>query len=430
MIVALLGLYVIIIMIRPMDWWEPVFNWQFVSIGAILTGLVGAPTLMRRFKTVWQQVPQLKIALLFWFGLILSFASKLNFTGTLLVFQEFGKVIFFFVLLLILVENLRGVNTLLLALQVGIIFWAIHAILQHNTGFGFGNKPPSRRIHSVTGEEIFQARAFGTFDDPNDLCLILVVGIPLFYVLFKTGANPLQKLFAVSGAILCPYAAWCTNSRGGVIAAFGMIGAFVIVSMRGIKRYLTVGFAFGIVSVLAPSRFSGGGGMSGRDRSELWGDGLNMFKSNPLFGVGYGQFQEVTSRAQIAHNSFINTLAEGGLVGYLPFFLLLYLTMLHLRRLINQKQIISKNDRQLLSGVFAAQAGDFTAMYFISRQYQHILYALLAITIVVTYLISHKYDLQDLVFGPVKKDIRTGLLLGLGSIVVLWITVRIANQIG
>ena len=428
--VFLLGVYIIIIMIRPMEWWEPVTGWSLINIGAIATGLVGAPVLLNRFRVIWRQIPQLKLAILFWFALMLTFASHIYLGGIMLVFQEFGKVIFFFVLLVVLVENLNGVNTLVWSLQIGILFLAVHAILQHNTGVGFGGKLPSRRPNELTGEISYQARAFGTFDDPNDLCLLLVVGIPLFYVLFKIGANPIQKVFAILGCTLSAYGAWCTNSRGGVVAAFGMIGAFVLVRIRGFKRYLTAGFAFSVVTVLAPSRFGGGGGVIGKDRSALWGDGLDMFKHNPIFGVGYHEFIDNTDRHQVAHNSFVHTLAEGGLVGYLPFFLLLYLTMVQLRRLINEKQIISKQDYQILSGVFAALAGDFTGMYFISRQYQHIFYTLLAISITLTYLISKKYDLHSSIFGQTRRDVRMGMVFGLGSIVAMWITIRIANMLG
>ena len=430
MIVYLLGLYLLIIIIRPMDWWEPLREWPLINVGAMLIGLVGAPTLLSRFRMIWKQVPQLKITLLFWLGLMLSYASQFYFGGILLVFQDFGKVVFFFVLLLILVDTFQGANTLLLSLQVGVVFLAIHSILQHNTGVGFGGMLPLPRVNALTGELTFQAQAFGTFNDPNDLCLMLVVGIPLFYVLLKTGTNPIQKLFAILGIILSAYGAWCTNSRGGVVAAFGMVGTFVIVRMRGVKRYLTAGIGFCVVTVLAPSRFGGGSGLVGKDRSELWGDGLDMFKSHPLFGVGYRAFEDYNDRHQVAHNSYVHTLAESGLVGYLSFFLLLYLTMAYLRRLINQKQIISRNENQVLSGVFTALAGDFTGMYFISRQYQHVFYALLAISIVLTYLISTKHDLRRHVFGPVKKDVRMGLLWGLGSIIVMWISVRIVNAIG
>ena len=427
MIIFLLGLYLVIIIIRPMDWWEPVQDWQLVNYGAIALGLIGAPTLLSRFRVIWRQVPQLKIMVLFLIGLMLSYASHLKIGSTLMVFQDFGKVVVFFILLLVLTENLKSVNMLLMALQIGVMFLAIHAILQHHTMAGFGGKPPSPRTSS-TGEISYQARAFGTFDDPNDLCLMLVVGMPLFYSLFKTSTNPIQKIFTLVGAGLSAYGAWCTNSRGGVIAAFGMIGAFVLIRLTGVKRYLAAGFGFGIVTLLAPSRF-GGGALVGKDRSLLWGQGIEMFKSNTLFGVGYGTFADLSDNHLVAHNSFVHTLAEGGLVSYLPFFLLLYLTMVYLRRLLNQKQIISRTDHQILTGVFAALAGDFTAMYFISRQYQHILYALLAIAIMLTYLTSRKYDLYNHVFGPVKKDIRMGLLCGLGSIVVLWITIRIVNQI-
>ena len=429
MISLLLGLYILVIMIRPMDWFEPIFQWPLVNIGAIGIGLVGAPTLLRRSRIIWQQVPQLKISFLFLVGLMLSYVSHLNIYGAMMVFQEFGKVLFFFILMLVLVKNYQGFNTLLIAILIGVMFLAVHSILQHNTGVGFGGKLPSARgINAETGEIQWQARAFGTFDDPNDLCLMLVVGIPLFFISFITSANPIQKLFAVSGIALSSYGAWCTNSRGGVIAACGMIGAFVLVSMRGIKRYLTAVFGFGVVTLLAPSRF-GGGAFAGQDRSILWGQGLEMFKSNPLFGIGYGLFQDYANEHHVAHNSYIHILGEAGLFGYLPFFLLLYLTMVHLRRLIARKQVLSKKDYHILLGIFAALAGDFTAMYFISRQYQHILYTLLAVAIVATYLISVKHGLQKDIFGSIRKDVRMGLLYGLGSVVVLWVTIRAVNMI-
>ncbi|MEI8012923.1 MAG: O-antigen ligase family protein [Candidatus Omnitrophota bacterium] len=430
MAVGILALYILLELIRPMDWWEPMRLWPIINICAIATALIGMPSITARFKTIWNQIPQMKIALWFFAATVLSFLPQFYMGGMLYTFQNFGKVIFFFVLFLIIVKQTKEERLLIWLLLLGIIWLSIHAILQQRTGFGFGGKPPSPRgINPETGETIWQSRAYGTFDDPNDLSLILVVGIPLFIMqVFMTG-NPVQKIVGIVGAGLAAYGTWCTNSRGGIVALLGMLGAFVFVRMKGIKRYLVGGIGGAIIMVLAPARF-GSSGLSGRDRSILWGDGIAMFERSPIFGVGFGRFPDNASRPQVAHNSYVHVLAELGLVGYLPFFLLIYLTIIQLRRLIDMKRLISKNDYFLLTGLFAGLAGQLVAMYFISRQYQSILFINLALAIGTIYIISRDYNLLQSVYGQTRQDIRHGVFLGLGSIPVIWVTILLSNKVG
>ena len=101
MAVVLLAFYILLELIRPMDWWEPMRLWPIINILAIVTGLLGVPSLTERFKTVWNQIPQIKIALWFFAATVLSFIPQFYMGGMLDAFQNFGKVIFFFVLLLI-----------------------------------------------------------------------------------------------------------------------------------------------------------------------------------------------------------------------------------------------------------------------------------------------------------------------------------------
>jgi putative inorganic carbon (HCO3(-)) transporter len=53
--------------------------------------------------------------------------------------------------------------------------------------------------------------------------------------------------------------------------------------------------------------------MSAHNRIESWGEGLQMFRSRPLFGVGFGRYTDFNFL--VAHNSFVHTLAETGLFG-------------------------------------------------------------------------------------------------------------------
>jgi O-antigen ligase len=424
---VLLAIYIALFLIRPMDWWGPLLGVELVTFAAIALFFVGLPTILPRLPRVWKDVPQLKMGLLFLLGTILSWASKFWFGGALTAFQSIGKLIFFFGLIILLV-NTRQDYRLLLWTFLGCAVWmAIHAMLQQHQGYGFGGKPPLWRVRNrQTGEGVQQAIAFGTFEDPNDLCLVFVTSIPLFYTQYKTISNPIWKAISLAGLASVAYGAYCTNSRGGVVGAFGMVVAYTVARTKGIRRYLIAAVAVSLVTIVAPSRF--GAGMADRGRAVVWGDGLAMFKSNPLFGIGYGDFTTYSEEHLVAHNTYIHTLAELGLAGYLPLFLIIYLTMAQLRRTINQKQNISPQDQTLLTGIFAALSGYLTGMYFISRQYQHILYFILSLSIIAVYIICSERNLREVVFGQIKKDLRNGLLWGLGSIAVMWVTVRLANM--
>ena len=63
MAIFILAAYMISILIRPMDWWEPLLGYELVTVGAVLILLVGFPQLLARFPVLWKRVPQLKTAI-------------------------------------------------------------------------------------------------------------------------------------------------------------------------------------------------------------------------------------------------------------------------------------------------------------------------------------------------------------------------------
>ena len=65
-------------------------------------------------------------------------------------------------------------------------------------------------------------------------------------------------------------------------------------------------------------QFTGGRGISassGSDRTSLWGQGLGLLRSHPLFGVGFDQMASFTDAHLTAHNSVVVCAAELGLFG-------------------------------------------------------------------------------------------------------------------
>ena len=431
----LISFYIVTILVRLQDWWSPVLNWQLVTFASAATALFGFPELMARWPFVWNRIPQMKAAIAFLVGVVLSFLSKFWLAGMWLAFQEMGKVIFFFMMILILIKRMTDYKILLWTVVLCLSWLGIHSIMQLHTGYGFGHKEALYRVRkeydegdNVVRVYVRQSMAFGTFEDPNDLCTALIFAIPLFYVLYKTAANPLQQAVCLAGVATCAYGAYATNSRGGVVAIFGMVSAYIITRIKGFKRYLTIAVAVSLVTVLAPSRFSGG--LMGKDRAVLWGNGIDMFRANPIFGVGYKNFADNSEEHLVCHNTYIHTLAELGLVGYLPLFLIFYLTVIQLRRAINAVRSLNAKDYILLSGAYSAVIGYLTSLYFVSRQYEHFLYLVMSIAITIVIIMCDRYGLHSVVFGNTKKDVQRGLYMGLVSVVVFYFTVRMANLLG
>jgi len=72
-------------------------------------------------------------------------------------------------------------------------------------------------------------------------------------------------------------------------------------------------------------RWAGYSVEAGEDRTALWGEGLQLFKAYPLFGVGFGAMPD--HAGQTAHNSLVVCAAELGIVGLYFWALFLFPTV-------------------------------------------------------------------------------------------------------
>lgn len=62
---------------------------------------------------------------------------------------------------------------------------------------------------------------------------------------------------------------------------------------------------------------------SAQSRFELWKEALEMFKSNPIFGIGFRNYRTIGPGD--THNNFLKILAEGGIIGFFIYIYLYYL---------------------------------------------------------------------------------------------------------
>ena len=107
---------------------------------------------------------------------------------------------------------------------------------------------------------------------------------------------------------------------------------------------------------------------SAQGRIQAWSAGLVMFRSHPVTGVGYGRFTEFHER--VAHNSFVHTFAELGIIGA---FCIVGMWASFFRGLRHVPTGTLRRD------LVASAVGTLVCAMFLSRQYVVVPYVLLAL---------------------------------------------------
>jgi O-antigen ligase len=253
---------------------------------------------------------------------------------------------------------------------------------------------------------IESTRATGTIGDPNELAAALLVGLALGagFALAR-GRSPVLRLGGLLAIPLCAAGIFLSLSRGGLVA----LGALLVVGTVSAGRWrmavtaILVAVVAGgalyftqVASLPARERVLTANGGSGR--SDLWTVGLRIVQAHPLGGVGVGNFQTASpnyvlrpgaiKRAdlifspapKVAHNTYLQVLAEMGVPGLLLFLAVILVCLycaLRAARIWEQRREVTVE--ALARAVFLALIGMLVADFFISQMYSKLFWALLAL---------------------------------------------------
>lgn len=216
----------------------------------------------------------------------------------------------------------------------------------------------------------------GTLGNPNFAAAVMaVIGVLVFTSIFITDFKNYIRFFAAALAIVLFGLIYRSNARQGLLSYILGTGLFLIIWLyiKNRKLGLAVGvsgiivFIFSVLGMLQIGplqRFLYKPTVS--VRGHYWRTGIEMFKHEPLFGVGmdrYGayfkEFREVSYplsygfdiTSSNAHNTFIQFFATGGV-----FFGVSYLILngYILKRAIFGLKNLSGNNQLLLAGIFSA----------------------------------------------------------------------------
>jgi hypothetical protein len=167
-----------------------------------------------------------------------------------------------------------------------------------------------------------RVRYRGDLHDPNEVCLTICAGAMAMLIGFSLRKKAaFSKVAMYAGVALVIVTVWLSQSRGGLVAMMLVPGVYLI------RRYgfkIVIPLALVAVPVmLLGGRYDENAELSTAMRYDAWAAGLDMWHHSPIYGVGAREFGEHYWMA--AHNSYLLSLAELGIVGLTIFLAIIFL---------------------------------------------------------------------------------------------------------
>ena len=239
----------------------------------------------------------------------------------------------FFSVTVILLDRAMRIRRLVIVLTIFGFIFAFFAILQ-------GVLSPTK-IYGIYERQF--AQPYGTFVNRHNFAAYMEMTVAIPTALLLTGAVKRdQRLLYVTAIILMSVALFLSGSRGGLISLVAELILLVMLTapVRGTKKvFVRLALAaVMLVAVVAGTIFVGGESSltriaetaSSRDvstnRTHIWAVTLDVIKQNLPFGAGLGAFGVAFTptdtlngleRAEQAHNDYLQTLSDAGVIGLL-----------------------------------------------------------------------------------------------------------------
>jgi O-antigen ligase len=286
-----------------------------------------------------------------------------------------------------------------------------------------------------TGEVLVKERIryIGILNDPNDLGLLIVMSICLCGYLFSEWRNvvariPLALLMGWLG-----YGLYLTESRGALLALLAVVGMIIWRRMGKVSVGVLAGLL--LPTLVAATRLStiSTEEESAEGRLDAWYLAIELFQSNPIFGVGLHNFIEYNRVT--AHNSIVLPLAELGITGFMVWLGIVAASGYMAFKLGFTTQVVEGVDPKLRerqeTEIRAGRAlawtmfGFAVGAFFLSQSYKFMLFILCGLAMARYAAASEVLALPAI---TIRENWKRLLLLGIGSIIFMWLFTKILLQ--
>ena len=334
-------LYFVTAFLGPVTVFGPLAAFHIELILAALVLLVSLPKLSGSFIF---RTPQSLALVGLAFAIFVSVLATGWIGGAFTAFLNFIPSALAYFLVCLHCNSKKRLQIVVLMLLFVCVFVIAHGYSDLNQQIASGGVDPRTMDRpyliaqqSDAGEWFYRIKGQDFISDPNDFAQLIVCAIPLVFLFWRPKKTFRNIAFVMLPVCVLLYGAFLAHSRGSVLAILAMI---VLAGRRRIGTVPSVLLAVGLFAGASALNFTGGRDISvesGSGRLDLWGEGMEVLKSHPLFGVGFGNLPDYTG-GLTAHNSIVVCASELGLVG-------LYFWSLFLLPTVRDVLAVSSSDK-------------------------------------------------------------------------------------
>lgn len=251
----------------------------------------------------------------------------------------------------------------------------------------------------MLGNERLEGLGGNAWADSNGIAAVYVLFLPVALARIYSAGKRLEFWLALAVAAVMVALIVCTKSRGGLLGLLTCLFSFgfyarkffqvvkvALVLMLAVMPFASTAYLERIETMHVSDSEDLEG--SARSRLILWQAGLMVFADNPILGTGFLTYPEAKmnyeenfsyldndfrksvfrkENKKVTHNSYIQMLSDCGLVGAIPYFLLIIGGIRKGRAARRRLKHDSENSPQLLtlSGLAAGITGFAMCIFFI-----------------------------------------------------------------
>lgn len=182
---------------------------------------------------------------------------------------------------------------------------------------------------------------------------LLTLALPIILMFAVIERKKINKIFYLATIIVLTISLILTASKGGLLTFLIQIIlmlALLMLKFNFLKSLKVIITSFGLLTIVflafykyifdyivfISARFEGILSTNSTiERVEIWDAALSLFEENIIFGVGFGNFSYVYPEYNHVHNLYLETLVEGGVIGFIPFIGIIFIILFKCTQLIN-----------------------------------------------------------------------------------------------
>lgn len=258
----------------------------------------------------------------------------------------------------------KSFNRIIFVFWLASVVICLDALFQNFTGTDLFR-------HKTLIKDDYLRRLSAAFVHPNDFGAYLITIIPGYIGLIYYLKKNWHKIIAFSSLLLLLFCLFRTGSRGAWLGF--VIAMLIFMILKKDKILISIILIFFVSSpFLLPkntlervkSSFNASDGTAW-ERKQIWTGAINIFKQHPLVGFGPNTFSDNFPKykpkeypdLRYAHNSYLQMLAEIGIIGLTIFLSIIFLILKTgfnaFQKLKNQKS----NEANIILGIICGLIG-------------------------------------------------------------------------